>query len=329
MLGRQIFGSGPVGSVLYYAVQITTLLVLLLAANTSFADFPRLSSLLARDGFLPRQLSSMGDRLVFSNGIIFLSFCAAVLLILFRGSTSAIIPLYAVGVFASFTFSQAGMVRHWFKTREPSWRISAFVNGLGAVTTFVVLAVIVWTKFALGAWIVIVAIPLFVGLFLAIHHHYQYIAKRLKIQNPAPRGYIPRPKADTISHPAVVVVGGLHQGTMDALDYARSIADEIVAVHVDIGTSDLEKLQTRWRELESDIPLIILNSPYRSIVSPIVNFVTEFEQQYPNTLSTVVLPVFITRTWWESLLHNQTTFFLKAALRAKRSRVITTVGYYL
>jgi amino acid transporter len=329
MLGRQIFGSGFFGGIAYYFVQITTLLVLLLAANTSFADFPRLCYFLSRDGFLPRQLSVLGDRLVYSNGIILLSLAAIALVILFKGSTSAIIPLYAVGVFTSFTLSQFGMVRHWFTLKEEGWRVSALFNGLGACVTSVVLTVIVWTKFTRGAWLVILAIPILIGVFLHIHRHYNHVAERLRIKNPAPRGYIPRPKADIVSHPAVVVVGGLHQGTMDALDYARSIADEIVAVHVDIGTSDLEKLQTRWRELESDIPLIILDSPYRSIASPLVNFVAEFEQQHPNTLSTVVLPVFITRTWWESLLHNQTTFFLKAALRAKRIRVITTVGYYL
>jgi hypothetical protein len=324
-LARQILGDGPI----YWIVPIATLLILLLAANTSFADFPRLSSLLARDGFLPRQLALLGDRLVYSNGIILLSICAGVLIILFRGNTNAVIPLYAVGVFTSFTLSQAGMVRHWFKERSTGWWHSAIMNGVGAIATAVVLTVIVRTKFFAGAWLVVLAIPLFVSLFLAIHRHYQYVAKCLSIQGISPRPYIPRVKTDVVTHPAVVVVGQLHKGTLEALDYARSIADEIVAVHVDIGRTSREKLQARWEQLESDIPLVILDSPYRSVVSPIVEFVKDFEARHPDVLSTIIITAFVTRNWWESLLHNQTSFFLKTALRAKKSRVITTVRFYL
>lgn len=324
-LGHQILGTGP----FYYFVQIATLLVLLLAANTSYADFPRLSSLLARDGFLPRQLALLGDRLVFSNGIILLSLCAAFLIIIFRGSVDAIISLYALGVFTSFTLSQAGMVRHWFKERTSGWQPSALMNGLGAITTLVVLLVILQTKFLAGAWLVVVAIPIVISLFLAIHRHYQYVAQQLSIEELAPRGYIPRPKTEVVTHPAIVVVGQIHRGTLEALDYARSIADEIVAIHVDVGSTDREKLQQRWQELEPDIPLVILDSPYRSVVSPICKFIGEYEALHPGVLSTVIVPAFVTRNWWEGILHNQTTFFLKRALRAKKSRVVTTVRYYL
>ena len=324
-LGKLILGNGP----FYGFLQIVTLLILLLAANTSYADFPRLCYFLARDGFLPRQLSLLGDRLVYDNGIIFLSLCAAVLVIIFKGDVTAVIPLYAVGVFTSFTLSQAGMVRRWFNEKTSGWRPSAFMNALGALATLIVLAVIIYTKFQKGAWLVVVAIPLVVMLFVSIHRHYKYVAHRLSIQDVAPRSYIPRPKPEVVTHPAVVVVGQLNRGTVEALDYARSIADEIVAVHVDIGSTDQEKLQEKWRQLESDIPLEIIDSPYRSLVEPLIDFVSEFEESHSGVFTTVIIPTFITRNWWESILHNQTTLFLKNALRAKKSRVVTTVRYYL
>jgi amino acid transporter len=325
LLAREILGNGP----FYFFIQVATLLILLLAANTSYADFPRLCYFLARDGFLPRQLAILGDRLVYSNGIIMLSLFAAALIIIFRGDTNAIIPLYAVGVFTSFTLSQAGMVRHWFNERTSGWGPSAFMNGIGALATLVVLGVIVTTKFLGGAWVVVVAIPLVVSLFLAIRRHYQHVADRLTIEDVGPRSYIPRPKAEVVTHPAIVVVGQLNRGTVEALDYARSIADEVIAVHVDIGTTDREKLQQRWEQLEGDISLVILDSPYRSVISPIVDFVSEYEARNPGVLSTIIIPAFVTRNWWEGILHNQTTLFLKASLRAKKSRVVTTVRYYL
>src|SRR5579883_189523 len=272
ILGRQILGTGPF---YYFVLLFATPAILLLAANTSYADFPRLCYFLARDGFLPRQLSLLGDRLVYSNGILLLSLCAAALIIVFRGNTTAIIPLYAVGVFTSFTLSQAGMVRHWLEIKCAGWRSSAVMNGVGAIATAIVLTVVIWTKFALGAWVVVFAIPMLVYLFLRIRRHYEFVADRLSIQELAPRSYIPRPKGMVVSHPAIVVVGQLHRGTVEALDYARSIGDEVVAIHVDIGSTDRDKLQKRWQELESDIPLVILDSAYRSVVSPIVDFVDQ------------------------------------------------------
>ena len=328
LLSRQIFGgSSPL---YYFLILFATPAILLLAANTSYADFPRLCYFLARDGFLPRQLALLGDRLVYSNGILLLSICAAVLIVIFRGDTTAIIPLYAVGVFTSFTLSQAGMVIHWYKGKSRGWQASALMNGLGALSTAIVLVVVVWTKFALGAWVVVIAIPLLVWLFGSIRKHYQYVADRLSIQELAPRSYMARPKGENATHPAIVVVGQLHRGTVEALDYARSIGDEVVAVHVDTGSTNREKLRTRWQELESDIDLHILESPYRSVVTPILNFVNDFEDQHPGVLSTIIIPAFVPRRWWESVLHNQTTLFLKAALRTnKKSRVVTTVRYYL
>ncbi|MDB9536740.1 APC family permease [Dolichospermum planctonicum CS-1226] len=325
LLGRVILGNGPV----YYFLQIVTLLVLMLAANTSYADFPRLCYFLARDGFLPRQLSLLGDRLVYSNGIILLSICAGVLVIIFKGEVNAIIPLYAVGVFTSFTLSQAGMVRHWFQEQTRGWRASAIMNGLGAFATLVVLLVIISTKFLLGAWLVVIAIPVLVTLFAAIHRHYQYVAERLSIQDLAPRSYISVPKPAVVTHPAVVVVGQLNRGTVEALDYARTIADKIVAVHVDIGSTDREELQRKWQNLEADIPLEIIESPYRSVIDPIVDFIGHFQENHPGVFTTIIIPAFVPRNWWDSILHNQTTLFLKNALRANKSRIVTTVRYYL
>ncbi len=325
-LARQVFGNG---STPYYFLQIATLLILLLAANTAYADFPRLCYFLARDGFLPRQLAILGDRLVYSNGIIFLSVAAAILVIIFKGQVSAIIPLYAVGVFTSFTLSQLGMVVRWWGLKTSGWQASMLINGIGALATLVVLTVIILTKFVAGAWVVVVAIPISVWIFTSINSHYKYVAERLSINDLAPRGYIPRPRTAKVTHPAIVIMGNLNRGTVEALDYARSIADEIIAVHVDIGSTDRVKLRTRWDELESDIQLLILDSQYRSLIEPIVDFISSYEQEHPGVLSTIIIPSFVTKNWWEGLLHNQTTWFLKAALLGKRSRVITTVRYYL
>ena len=324
-LGKTILGE----NYFYYFLQISTLLILLLAANTSFADFPRLCYFLGRDGFLPRQFAHLGDRLVYSNGIIVLSLFAALLVIIFRGNVNSVIPLYAVGVFTSFTLSQAGMVRHWFESKLPGWRSSALMNGVGALSTLIVLGVVIATKFLLGAWLVVIAIPALVAFFTAINRHYRYVAQRLSLDGIAPRSYIPRPHSEIITHPAIVIVGQLNKGTLEALDYARSIADHIVGVHVDIGSTDREKLQRRWQELENDIDLVILDSPYRSVVGPIVDYINEFEAQYPDILSTIIIPTFVTRKWWENILHNQTTLFLKASLRASKKRVVTSVRYYL
>jgi amino acid transporter len=325
LLGRQILGLGP----LYYFIQVATLLILLLAANTSYADFPRLCYFLARDGFLPRQLAFLGERLVYSNGIIMLSLSAAALLIVFQGDTNAVIPLYAVGVFTSFTLSQAGMVRRWFSRRTEGWQAGAILNGLGATVTAIVLGVIIATKFVAGAWLVVVAIPIFVYGFMRIYRHYRLVASRLSLQDIAPRSYMPHVSPEIPTHPAIVIVGQLNQGTLEALDYARNIADEIVAIHVDLGTTDREKLQVRWQTFANGIPIVIVDSPFREIVTPIANFVREFESKHPGVMTTVVIPTFVTRNWWEGLLHNQTAFFLERALLAKKSRVVTRVRYYL
>jgi len=326
LLGREIFGGS---SPLFYFLQYSTLLILVLAANTSYADFPRLSYFLAKDGFLPRQLAILGDRLVYSNGIILLSAAAAILIVIFKGSLDAIIPLYAVGVFTSFTLSQSGMVVHWYKEKSPKWQISALMNGLGAIATFLVLGIIVITKFKDGAGLIVVAVPLVVWMFISINNHYRYVTERISISDFTPRPQNFRRQILTANHPAIVIVGQLNLGTVEALDYARSIADEIVAIHVDIGSTDRVELDRCWQELAADIPLKILDSPYRSVVEPIVEFIGYYESAHPDVLSTIIIPCLVTRHWWEKLLHNQTTLFLKAALLNNKSRVITSVRYYI
>ncbi len=324
-LGREILGDG----FLYFVLQFATFFILLLAANTSYADFPRLASFVAQDGFLPRQLSLIGDRLVFSNGIKALSLCAAVLLIIFKGSVNALIPLYAVGVFTSFTLSQAGMVVHWYKERSSGWIGSSIFNGIGAITTTVVLGVIILTKFLDGAWLVVITIPLTVLLFVKIHQHYQEIAVLLRLKSIDPLVCLKRPKTGEVENAAIVLVGQLNKGSIEAIKYAFTIADDIKAVHVDIGTSNLERIKADWAKLEIDVPLDILDSPYRSVVRPLAEYISKWENSHPESFSTVLLPVFVTRHWWEAILHNQTAIFLRVALRGKAGRVVSTFRYYL
>ncbi len=326
-LGERIFGDGP----LLFVLQFATLLILLLAANTAYADFPRLAAFLAQDGFLPRQLCSIGDRLVFSNGILALSAMAGLLLVLVEGSVSRLIPLYAVGVFISFTLSQAGMVMHWWKLRDRGWRSRALVNGVGATITAVVGAVLLISKFTQGAWVVVLAIPLLVLMYLRIRTHYDHVARRLRIVSDG-RLTLPAPPPPGDGTPTVVLVGQLHRGSYEALCFARSIASDLVAVHVDLAGDQGEAFRAQWSRQLPDVALEVLPSPYRSLVDPVTRFVRRFEQEHHrdrHAFCMVVLPVFVTRHRWENLLHNQSTIRLRRALREHGTRVVTTVGFYL
>jgi hypothetical protein len=325
-LGAVVFGNGA----LLLILQLATLLILLLAANTAYADFPRLANFLAQDGYLPRQLTSLGDRLVFSNGIVALSCFSGLLLIVFNGSVSRLIPLYAVGVFLSFTLSQAGMVRHWWNEQGIGWRAKAAVNGLGAVVTAVVTGVLLFSKFLHGAWLVVLAIPVMVGLFLVIKAHYRMVARRLRLATDKRLMLPPAPEHG--GAPVVVLVGQLHRGSFEAVRYARTIARELVAVHVDLGLGKTEAFRQQWQRQLPEIPLVVLESPYRSLIDPVLAFVGSFEIEHRkdrDRFCTVVLPVFVTRHRWENLLHNQSTIALRSALRAQGTRVVTTVGFYL
>jgi len=325
-LGDAVFGDGP----LLLVLQLATLLILLLAANTAYADFPRLANFLAQDGYLPRQLTSLGDRLVFSNGILALSAFSGLLLVVFNGSVSRLIPLYAVGVFLSFTLSQVGMVVHWWKQRGRGWRVKAAINGFGGFVTGVVTEVLLFSKFLQGAWLVVLAIPVLVSLFLTIQRHYLSVARRLRLASDKKLSLPPAP--ETGGAPVVVLVGQLHRGSFEAVRYARTIARELVAVHVDLGLGKADAFREQWQRQLPEIPLVILESPYRSLITPVLEFVRGFEIQHRkdrDRFCTVVLPVFVTRRRWENLLHNQSTIALRSALRAQGTRVVTTVGFYL
>jgi len=325
-LGQAVFGNGP----LLLILQLATLLILLLAANTAYADFPRLANFLAQDGYLPRQLTSLGDRLVFSNGILALSGFAGLLLIAFNGSVTRLIPLYAVGVFLSFTLSQAGMVVHWWKDKGAGWLGKAAVNGFGATVTAVVTAVLLYSKFLQGAWLVVLTIPLLVALFLTIKGHYRQVASRLRLAADKKLSLPPAPAQG--GAPVVVLVGQLHRGSFEAVRYARTIARELVAVHVDLGLGKAQAFKDQWQHQLPEIPLVVLESPYRSLIDPVLDFVQAFEIEHKKDrdhFCTVVLPVFVTRRRWENLLHNQSTIALRRALRAQGTRVVTTVGFYL
>jgi amino acid transporter len=317
-LARAIFGE----NLLYYNIQFATMLILLVAANTSFADFPRLSSIMARDGFMPRQLANRGDKLVFSNGILILSSLSILLLIVFRGETHALIPLYAIGVFLSFTLSQAGMVRHWLKLKDEHPKPHHIIlNGLGALTTGIVTIVIAVSKFALGAWIVVVLIPLMVLGLLRVRRHYEEVARRLSLVGAA------RPRIG--KNPVVVLVGGIHKGVVEALEYAKSISPNVTALTVDLDPTQTTKLRLKWAEWAPDVPLVVLESPYRSILQPLLEYIDRMERQGEGRYLTVVLPEFIPSHWWEHFLHNQTALLVKAALLFRPGKVTVSVPYHL
>jgi hypothetical protein len=328
-VGRQVFGTGP----LYLALQAGTAAILILAANTSFADFPRLSSILARDRYLPRQMANLGDRLVFNNGIIGLGLLASALVVFFGGQTHRLIPLYAVGVFLAFTLSQSGMVRHWYRERGQGWRIKAGVNGMGAVATGVVLVVIVASKLIHGAWIVILLLPICVLFFHAIKSHYAAVADQLSLEGLSPEEW--GELASRRRHKVVVPVSGIHRGTLPALRFARSLSKDVTAVMVDVEPEVTTGVREKWRAWGHDIPLVVLESPYRSTIGPLLDYLGELDQREPERgLAVVVLPEFVTASGWHSLLHNQTAQLVKKILVYQRGhtakdRVIIDVPYHL
>ena len=318
-MASQIVGTGP----LFFVIQVATALILVLAANTSYADFPRLASLLSRDRFLPRQFASRGDRLVFSNGILALGAFAALLVIAFNAREQAMLPLYAIGVFISFTLSQFGMVLHWLRIREAGWRTSAVVNAVGAVLTAVVLVVIVVTKFSQGAWAVLLLTPVLVLLFRSIHTHYKDVARQLSLEKLG--------RVDAVRrHTAVVLVSGVHRGVIPALEFAKSLApDNTTALFVDLDAEQTHKLKTKWEQWGSGVPLKILESPYRSLVGPIMRYIDEADAEYDDDVLSVILPEFIPSKWWQHLLHNQTALAIKAALLFRKNVVVISVPYHL
>ncbi|NWG22458.1 MAG: APC family permease [Chloroflexi bacterium] len=319
-LARAIFGAE---SPLYFLLQIATMAILVLASNTAFADFPRLAYFLASDRFLPRQFTQRGDRLVFSNGVILLGLVAAILVIAFNAREQSLLPLYAVGVFISFTISQVGMVQRWRRVKTPGWVRSALINGFGAVMTGMVMLILASTKFLEGAWAVIVLIPILVMVLLRIHRHYQDVAEQLSLVD-APR---PRPVR---RHTALVLVSGVHRGVIPALQYALSLApDNVTAVYVDLDPVATEKIRGKWKEWGCGIPLVVLPSPYRSLLQPLLQYIDEVDAMYDDDVLTIILPEFVPSQWWQYMLHNQTGLQLKAALFFSRGKVVTSVPYHL
>jgi amino acid transporter len=337
-LARTAYGSR---GGLYLATIAATTVILIMAANTSFADFPRLGALQAGDGFLPRRLTFKGSRLVFSQGIVALALIASALIIVFQASVTALIPLYAIGVFLSFTLSQAGMARRWWKIGhlapgqevrergstlryEPRWQVKMVINGFGALCTAVVVFVFAATKFKDGAWVVVLLVPTLVFLFFRIHKHYKDVAANLSLEHYA------EPPTVRSRHRVIVPISGVHQGTLVALHYARTLSDDVTAVHVSIDPAEAEKVTRKWEMWGEDVRLVILESPYRLLMEPLLGYIEKIAaQRQPNELITVVVPQFVPRRAWQNLLHTQAAMMLRLALLSRQGITVTDVPYHL
>jgi hypothetical protein len=305
----------------YYAVQMFTALILLLAANTAFADFPRVCSFLARDGFMPRYMSRLGDRLVFHNGIIALSVAAIGLVIAFHGELEQLLPLYAVGVFTAFSLSQAGMVAHWRKNRTGSWKFSLVVNAIGCGLCIVVLIIILGTKFREGAWIIAVLLPALCAMMLFIQSYYRRSSKLLQYTEDHVDPYK--------EHLALLLVPRVHRGILNALDYARNLKGEVKAVHVTLNEKKLPELQRTWAEVGPDVPLVILPSPFRSLLEPVLDYVDEIREKNPDTVITVVVCDADTNKWYHRLLSENVALQLRNALSKRSNVVVANLRYQL
>lgn len=325
-LARTIFGNR---GLLYLGTITATTLILILATNTAFAGFPALSAIIAEDGYLPRQLTYRGSRLVFSRGILSLTAIASLLIIIFRASVTALIPLWAVGVFLSFTLSQAGMARHWWMNRlkkrlqsaDPGWRWKLAINSLGAVTTAIVTLIFALTKFVDGAWIIVLLLPAMVMSFYAVHRHYVSLAQDLSLEH---YGQPPPSKR----HRVIMPVSAIHQGTLEALDYALSLSRDVTVVHISIDPDQTEKLRHKWSWWGKGVRLVVIESPYRTFLEPFLEYVNELRAALqPSERLTIVVPQFIPKHWWHNLLHTQTAFWLRFMLLNKRGVVITEVPY--
>ncbi len=317
-LARLTFGTG----IAYYAVQIGTMLLLVLAANSAFAGFPHLSSILARDGYMPHQMASFGDRLVFSNGIFILGFFACLLLVIFHGDTHALIPLYAIGVFVSFTLSQAGMVKRWLVKRGVHWRKKLLVNGIGAVTTGVATVIIAMTKFMQGAWIVFLLVAILILMFRGIRSHYKAVSEQVTLTRDSRP---PRPRRNLVIMP----IGGVNRSVVRAVDYARSWGGEIRAILVDVDKEETALVEIKWAQWGCGVPLVVLPSPYRSILGSILDYIEDLRQKDPECWITVIIPEILPARWWQNILHNQRALLLKGALLFKDRVVLTDVPYHL
>jgi len=318
LIARQVWGDGW----LLVFLQLATALILALAANTSFADFPRLSSFLARDGFMPRQFGFRGERLAFTTGIIALSGLAALLLIVFDASVTALIPLYTVGVFVAFTLSQSGMVRRWWNRRERGWRAGLVINGLGAITTGVIALTVASSKFLSGAWVVIIMAPLLIGLMLSIRAHYRTMTRQLQA--------VPGTDDDEVPDPIVIVpLARLDRPARRALAFARTISPHATAVHVTNDPHTADQLREHWGSLGGPVELVVVESPYRALVGPLLRYMDALQTLHPTRPIVVVLAEVVPRHWWENLLHNQTSLRLKLRLFGRKNTIVADVPFHL
>ena len=318
-VARVVVGDGA----FFIVIQVATVLVLALAANTAFADFPRLSSFLARDSFMPRQFAFRGERLAFTTGIVALSGLAAFLLVVFEASVTALIPLYTLGVFLAFTLSQSSMVLRWWRRREHGWRRGLVINGVGALTTGVIALIVVQSKFLSGAWMVVIAIPALVMLMLAIRNHYRAVEQRLApVGTPAGGRVAPRPIV-------IVPIARLDEPARQAIAFANSISAEATAVHVTNDADTADEIRRQWPEWSGGAELVIIESPYRALVGPLLAYLDVLQRQDPSRPALVVLAEFVPRHWWENLLHNQTALRLKLRLFSRRNTIVADVPYHL
>jgi amino acid transporter len=319
MLVRNIAGSGWI----LILAQVATALILVLAANTSFADFPRLSSFLARDGFLPRQFAFRGERLAFTTGIVALSGLAMLLLIVFQASVSGLIPLYTLGVFIAFTLSQGGMLMRWYRRRERGWQQGLLINGLGAMTTFVVMLVVGSSNFFAGAWLVILLVPMMMALLTAIRHHYRSLEHQLELER-IPEG------REIASEPLVVVpIARLDRTARQAIAFANSISDKATAVHITNDPESAAEMRARWPDWAGKTELVVVESPYRALVGPLLRYLDALQAQDPDRPVVVVLSEVVPRHWWENLLHNQTALRLKLRLFSRPNTIVADVPYHV
>jgi len=324
-LARRLLGNG----FLYLIIQFSTLLILTVAANTSFADFPRVNAILAGDDFAPRQLRGLGDRLVFTNGILVLAFTTGVLILVFGGDTHLLIPLFAIGAFLAFTLSQAGMVVHWFREKGRGWLLKAIFNGTGALATGATLVIVAFSKFTSGAWITILLIPLIVFGFLRVKHHYQEVKQQLSLHGFPPSLRPVRPAR------VVIPISGVHRGMINAVLFARAISSDVTGIYVELDENTGSHITRQWNEWWPDLPLVVIPSPYRSIVGPLLTYLEKTDLEHNDgQLAVVVLPEFVPTHWWQNLLHNQEALIIKAALlygrrRAGGERIVIDVPYHL
>jgi amino acid transporter len=318
MLTRSLVGDG---TPFYYIVQVSTAIILLLAANTGFSGFPRLASVLADDRFMPRQFAFRGERLAFSFGIVALALMSAAVLAAFHGSVTELVPLYTIGVFAAFTLSQSGLVRRWWRLRDPGWRLSMVINTFGTIVTGTVLIVVVYTKFFFGAWMVLLVMPILVGLLFAINRHYRSVHDALMLERPDEAIPVLRP-------PVVIIpVARLDRATLQAVAFARSISPTVRAVHIASTTESAKEFARRWKRWTTEVPLDVIESPYRSLLQPLLKYIEAIDKRDDRPI-TVVLAEFVPRNWWEFILHSQTALRLKLSLLFRPNTIVIDIPYH-